>query len=93
MNLATEIEFFTHIINLEKLLKDGYVLSITRTWDGAYGIRVIDTAKCEDGFKEEPCVIQQTSPFCFLEMRGGVQVEVDKLYHRLKSKNLLKMTN
>ena len=90
MNLATEIEFFTHILNLEKLLKDGYVLTITRTWDGAYVVCVLDTAKCEDGFKEDPCVIQQESSFAFLSMRDGVRDEVNRFYIRLKTNNLLK---
>ena len=90
MNLATEIEFLTHIINLEKLLKDGYVLSIVRRWDGAYTVCVTDTAKCEAGFKEDPCVLQQTSSFAFLNMRDGVRDEVNRFYIRLKTNNLLK---
>lgn len=90
MNLATEIEFLTHVINLEKRLKDGYVLSITRTWDGSYAVFVMDTAICEAGFEENPCVLQQTSHFAFLRMRNGVHDEVTTLYNRLKSNNLLK---
>ena len=90
MTLATEIEFLTHIINLEKRLKDDYVLTLTRTWDGAYAVFVMDTRKCSAGFSEDPCVLQQTSHFAFLAMRNGVQNEVNQFYNRLKANNLLK---
>ena len=90
MNLATEIEFLTEIINLEKLLKDRYVLTVTRTWDGAFIVCVMDTIICKAGFKEDPFVIQQTSSFAFLRMRNGVRDEVNRFYSRLKTNNLLK---
>ena len=90
MRLSTEIEFLTHLINLDNRLKDGYKLSITRHWDDKYVIAVLDMSKCDPVCYDDPVVIQQTSDFAFLSMYSGVSNEVGRLYVRLKKHNLLK---
>lgn len=90
MNLSTEIEFLTHLINIEKRLKDGYTLSITRHWDYKYIIVVVELSKCDPLGWDDPFVLQLTSDFCFLNMFDGVRKEVTKFYSLLEAHNLLK---
>lgn len=88
-NMNNDVQFFVSLLSMEACLKDGYVLSINRTWDRAYLINVVELAKCRT-FDEDPFILQQRSPFCFLEKEANLQHELDRLWRRLVKENLIK---
>lgn len=75
---------------MESLLKDGYLFNITYSWDSYFRIHVYDVAKCNNGFAEDPVVLQQTTALCFLKTEADVKRELDMLWKRLVKENLVK---
>lgn len=89
LKMSNEIQFITSILAMEYTLKPRYVLCYTRTWDEAYILQILDLAKCET-FKEDPCIIQQRSDFCWLEKQADLEREVGRFWHRLVKENVIK---
>lgn len=89
-SMSNYIQFFTSLLSMEYMLKDGYVFSITYSWDSCFRIHVMDMAKVNNGFQEDPCVLQQTTALCFLKTEADVKRELGMLWKRLVKENLVK---
>lgn len=87
--MSNEVQFFTSILAMEPCLKERYILTIARTWNRAYCLNILDATKCRT-FEEDPCIIQQTTDFCWLNRQRDLEDEVERFWKRLVKENVIK---